>query len=170
MWAKVHQYILVKEKMILGEGPMQRSNKTIITTEAKYLINITRSRKNFCLNLHDNKSNSFLYFNHVKTYQFKARASEIKPYLLCLDNISKDFTVDMINVDNIFLICNVTCKTPYGAKSLRIIFKKVEECIRICHRTKYLELFHSNDKYERMFDRIRYHIMSKNQYFRCSFS
>ena len=170
MWTKVHQYILVKEKMILGEGPMQRSNKTIITTEAKYLINITRSRKNFCLSLHDNKSNSFLYFNHVKTYQFKARASEIKPYPLCLDNISKDFTVDRINVDNIFLIYDVACKTPYGAKSLRIIFKKVEECIRICHRTKYLGLFHSNDKYERMFDRIRYHIMSKKQYFRCSFS
>ena len=67
--------------MILGEGPMQRSNKTITTTEAKYLINITRSRKNFCLSLHDNKSNSFSYFNHEKTYQFKARASEIKPYL-----------------------------------------------------------------------------------------
>ena len=27
-------------------------------------------------------------------YQFKAKDSEIKPYSLCLGNISKDFTVD----------------------------------------------------------------------------
>ena len=27
-------------------------------------------------------------------YQFKAKDSEIKPYSLCLDNISKDFTLD----------------------------------------------------------------------------
>ena len=27
-------------------------------------------------------------------YQFKVKASEIKPYLLCLCNISKDFQID----------------------------------------------------------------------------
>ena len=31
-------------------------------------------------------------------YQFKAKDSEIKPYPLCLGNISKDFTLD--NVKN----------------------------------------------------------------------
>ena len=30
----------------------------------------------------------------VYKYQFKAKDSEIKPYPLCLGNISKDFTVD----------------------------------------------------------------------------
>ena len=29
-----------------------------------------------------------------KIYQFKAKDSEIKDYTLCLDNISKDFTID----------------------------------------------------------------------------
>ena len=29
-------------------------------------------------------------------YQFKAKDSEIKPYSLCLDNISKDFTLDSL--------------------------------------------------------------------------
>ena len=30
-------------------------------------------------------------------YQFKAKDSEIKPYSLCLGNISKDFTIDNVN-------------------------------------------------------------------------
>ena len=36
----------------------------------------------------------FGHHNGVKIYQFKAKGSEIKPYPLCLGNISKDFTVD----------------------------------------------------------------------------
>ena len=40
-----------------------------------------------------NESNSVLYVNVVKTYQFKAKDFKIKPYPLCLDNISS-FTLD----------------------------------------------------------------------------
>ena len=36
-------------------------------------------------------SNSFLYANTTKIYQFKAKDSEIKWYSLCLGNISGDF-------------------------------------------------------------------------------
>ena len=43
------------------------------------------------LSLHYNGSNSFLFANAVKIDQFKAKYSEIKPYPLRLDNISKDF-------------------------------------------------------------------------------
>ena len=32
--------------------------------------------------------------NATKIYQFKAKDSEIKTYPLCLNNISKDFTID----------------------------------------------------------------------------
>ena len=39
------------------------------------------------LSLHHDASNSFLFGNAVKMYQFKAKFSEIKPYLLCLSNI-----------------------------------------------------------------------------------
>ena len=50
-----------------------------------------------CLSLHYNESNSLLYANGIKVYQFKAKdLLEIKRYPLCLDNISKDFTVDDI--------------------------------------------------------------------------
>ena len=41
-----------------------------------------------------NRSNSFLFVNGVKNYQFKAKDSEIKSYRLFLDNIPKDFTVE----------------------------------------------------------------------------
>ena len=46
------------------------------------------------LSLHFNGSNSFLFVIAAKIYQFKAKDSEIKPYILCLGNILKDFTID----------------------------------------------------------------------------
>ena len=39
-------------------------------------------------------SNSFLFVNATKVYQFKAKNSEIKDYALCLGNVSKDFTIN----------------------------------------------------------------------------
>ena len=38
---------------------------------------------------------SFLFINATKVYQFKAKNCEIKDYALCLDNISKYFTINM---------------------------------------------------------------------------
>ena len=47
------------------------------------------------LSLHYNGSNSFLFANAVKMYQFKARDSEIKPYPFHkMSHISKDFTLN----------------------------------------------------------------------------
>ena len=49
------------------------------------------------LSLHYNGSNSFLFVNATKIYQFKAKDSEIKPYPLCLGKkiifSLKDFTL-----------------------------------------------------------------------------
>ena len=45
------------------------------------------------MSLHYNGSNSFLFVNATKMYQFKAKDSEIKDYALRLGNISKDFTI-----------------------------------------------------------------------------
>ena len=53
---------------------------------------------------------------------------------------------------NFFLTSNVLFKTPYGAKSSHITFVKVDGYIRKYDRTKYLALFHSNEKYQRTFD------------------
>ena len=63
-------------------------------TEAKYSVNIIKSRRKICLILDYNATNSFLYAYGVNIYQFKVYHSEIKPYLFCLRNILNDFTVD----------------------------------------------------------------------------
>ena len=48
------------------------------------------------LSLHYSGSNRFLFVNATKTYQLKAKDSDIKPYTLCLGNISRDFTIDNV--------------------------------------------------------------------------
>ena len=83
-----------KDILILGEGPTQGLDDTTLTVEAIYPINFTQPNKRFALSLHYNGSNSFLFVNTTKIYQFKAKNSEIKDYTLCLGNISKDFTIN----------------------------------------------------------------------------
>ena len=62
---------------------IQELNYTTVTREDKYPTNFTQSRKRFALSLHYHGSNSFLFVNTVKIYQFKAKESEIKPCALC---------------------------------------------------------------------------------------
>ena len=78
MISSVHIYNNNKCILILGEGPKQRLDDTTSTAEAKYPINFTQSNRKFCLSLHYNGSNSFLFVNATKTYQFKVKDSEIK--------------------------------------------------------------------------------------------
>ena len=59
-----------------------------------YSINFTVTRKKFCLSLHYNGTNSYLFVNDTEIYKFKAKDSEIAASLLCLGNISKDWSVD----------------------------------------------------------------------------
>ena len=72
---------------VLGEGPTQGLDDTTITAEGKYSIN-------FVLSLHYSGSNSFMFVNAAKMYQFQAQDSEIKPYPLRLGNILKNFKID----------------------------------------------------------------------------
>ena len=90
-----------KDILIIGEGPRQGLDDTILRTKAKFPINFTRSRKVFVLSLHYSRSNSFLFVDATEIYQFKAKDSEIKPYPLCLGNFSKDFTIDNLKKNRI---------------------------------------------------------------------
>ena len=56
----------------------------------------------------------------------------------------------------IFLIYDVAYKTSYGPKPLCISFDKAEKYIRKYDKTKYLRLFLCDEKYGRIFDRIRH--------------
>ena len=52
------------------------------------------TRKKLCLSLHYKRANSYLFVNFAKIHKFKAKDSEIKVYPLCLENISKGFSLD----------------------------------------------------------------------------
>ena len=59
-----------------------------------YLINFTVTKKKFCLSLHSNGANSYLFVNGIEIYKFKAKDFEIVATPLCLGNISKDWSID----------------------------------------------------------------------------
>ena len=59
-----------------------------------YTINFTMAKKKFCLSLHYNGANSYLFVSSTEIYKFKAKASEIVASPLCLGNISKDQSTD----------------------------------------------------------------------------
>ena len=60
-----------------------------------YSINFTLlTKKKFCLSLHYNGENSYLFVNGTEIIKFNAKDSEIVATPLCLGNISKDWSVD----------------------------------------------------------------------------
>ena len=59
-----------------------------------YSINFTGRNKKFCLSLHYDGANSYLFVNCTEIYKFKAKDSEIVASALCLGKILKDWLVD----------------------------------------------------------------------------
>ena len=82
-----------KGTLVLGKEPTQGLEHTL-TAEKIYSINFAVTRKNFCLSLHYNEANSYLFVNGTEIIKFKAKDSEIVATLLCLGNISKDWSID----------------------------------------------------------------------------
>ena len=78
-----------KDILILAKGPTQRLEHTF-SAEELYLISFTKKNTKFCLSLHYNGTNSYLFVNGTEIYKFKAKDFEIVPYSLGLGNISKD--------------------------------------------------------------------------------
>ena len=79
--------------LVLGKDFVQGIAGTTIY-EGLYKINFTENNKKFCLSLHYNGANSYLFLNGTEIYEFKAKDSEIAASPLCLGNIWKDFSVD----------------------------------------------------------------------------
>ena len=82
-----------KDILVLRIGITQGLEHTLIA-EKIYLINFTVTRKKFCLSLHYNGANSYLFVNGIEIYKFKAKDSETVATPLCLGNISKDWSID----------------------------------------------------------------------------
>ena len=78
-----------KDILILGIGPTQGLENTL-SAEKMYSINFNKKNKKFCLSLHYNGANSYLFVNGTEIIKFQAKDSEYLAYSLCLGNISKD--------------------------------------------------------------------------------
>ena len=71
-----------KDILILGKDPTQGLEHTL-SAEKMYLINYTEHNKKFCLSLHYNGANSYLFVNGTEIHRFKAKDSEIIATPLC---------------------------------------------------------------------------------------
>ena len=78
--------------LILGEAPPQELEGTTLTAEKEYSINFTVTRKKFCLSLHYNGANSYLFVNGTEIIKFNGKDSEMVAVPLCLGKISADLS------------------------------------------------------------------------------
>ena len=83
-----------KDILILATGPTQRLGVHSLTAEKMYSINFIKNNTKFCLSLHYNGANSYLFVNGTGISKFKAKDSNIVARPLYLGNISKDWSAD----------------------------------------------------------------------------
>ena len=79
------------------------------------LINFTKVNTKFCLSLHYDGTNSYLFVKRTKIHKFTAKDSEIFPNNLCLGNISKDFSTS-----------NMKKKTGFKATSMNLALTMIQ--------------------------------------------
>ena len=77
MSSSVHVDNKKKDILILGEGPTQRLDDTTLIVEKKYSINFTESRKEFCLSLHYNGADSYLFVNGTEFINLKQKTLKL---------------------------------------------------------------------------------------------
>ena len=79
-WTKINNR--KKDILILGKGPTQLEHT--FSAEKMYSINFTKKNTKFCLCLHYNGTNSYLFANGTEIIKFKAEDSEILAYFIML--------------------------------------------------------------------------------------
>ena len=82
--------------LILRKGPTQGLGEHSLTVKKLDSINFTKENTNFCLSLHYNGANIYLFVNVTEIIKFKAKDSEIVATPLCQGNISKEFSEEII--------------------------------------------------------------------------
>ena len=85
--------LIKKDILVLAKGPTQ-GLENILTAKEMCPINLTATKNKFCLSLHYNGASSYLFVNGKEIEKFKGKDSEIVGSLLCLGNISKDWSTD----------------------------------------------------------------------------
>ena len=79
--------------MLLGEGPTYCINGSFGSPEKKFSINFTKANTKFCLKLHYNAYNSYLFVEGEEIFKFKADKKNGKfATQFCLGSISNGFS------------------------------------------------------------------------------
>ena len=88
----LHHFILINAKnnsLVLVEGDTFGINGSFGVPEKKFSIIFSKAKTKYCLSLHDNGDNSYLFVNKKK---FKANNKNVNfPSQLCLGNTSNNF-------------------------------------------------------------------------------
>ena len=110
--------------LVFGRGPTQGLECTL-TVEKIYSINFTVTKKKFCLSLHYNGGNSYLFVNGRKIFKFKAKDSAIVVSPLCLGSISKDWST--VNMKKTGFTVNVyDFSADYNAVTLALLSSSLQ--------------------------------------------
>ena len=85
--------------MILSTGPTFGINRRFGSPEKKFSINFTKANTKFCLSLHYNANNSYLFVNGKEILRFKANNKNVNfPTRFCLGSISDGFSATKFRV------------------------------------------------------------------------
>ena len=87
-----HSNIKANNIFIMGDGIVQGINDTSLYAEKIYSQNFTAVNKKLILSLHYTGDDSHLFVNGKQELKFKAKDNQIVKEILCLGNISNDWT------------------------------------------------------------------------------
>ena len=96
----VHATNKTQNILILGHGLTQKVNNTTIYAEKMYSPNFSAENEIFCLSLHYNGDNSYLFVNGKEVTKFKAKKSEIKANQLILGSISTSANLSSSDIED----------------------------------------------------------------------
>ena len=90
--SSVHANNKANNIYVMGDLFVQGINDTTLYAEKIYSQNFTAANKKFVLSLHYNRDDSYLFVNGKQELKFKAKDDQIVKEILCLGNISDDWT------------------------------------------------------------------------------
>ena len=88
----IHSNNKANNILIMGDGFVQGIDNTTLYAEKIHSQNFTVVNKKFVLSLHYNGDSSYLFVNGKPELKFKAKDDQIVKEILCLGNISDDWT------------------------------------------------------------------------------
>ena len=103
----VHTTNQTQNILILGHGLTQKVNNTTIYAEKMYSPNFSAENKTFCLSLHYNGDNSYLFVNGKEVTKFKATDFKSKANQLASGSISTSANLSTSDIEDSKLYGNV---------------------------------------------------------------